>query len=1602
MAATEQQPAQQRGDEVAPARTSAGSSTNGAGPAGSGPQGGTRLEGIRAKVFSDRYALKNERGEPMEQYPEQMWARVARGIASVEATEEKRRYWETQFYETLRDFKFVPGGRILSGAGTGHHVTFYNCLPPDQRVLTAHGYRPIAEVEPGDEVVTHRGRLRPVLHRFERETEEPLYILRPKKVCFDAVRVTGEHPILVRRARGRHRRWEDGEAAWIPAREVRRGDYVAIGCNQESLAVPVLDLAEYLRDGKYHVAAERIATPAIRGARGRLIARGLHDALPRRIEVDADLMYLFGVWLGNGCVTHRTGTSIASGIQISFNADHGSQDRLERCAAIVERMFGVRTSVSYSREQRCIWLWANSMPLGELFEALFSGGFAGKRIPPQLMQAPRPLLCELLRGLFHADGCLSGGRLFIQFGNRELATQAHQLLMRLGYLFRIRPSAQVLPGAPAYRVDAAVSECPDLVRDFFGQEVPTRRRQQDGRQADGLFWVPIEQIEQVMYRGTVIDLEVEEDHSFVTAGVVVSNCYVIPSPEDSRGGILDNLKIMTEIMARGGGVGINLSTLRPRGSYIKTVNGTASGPCSWAELYSVATGDVIQQGGSRRGALMLMLNDDHPDIEEFITVKRNLTRINHANLSVCISDRFMEAVKRDEPWPLVWNGEVRKTLRARDLWNLICESAWASGEPGLVFIDRYNKESNTWYYEKIISVNPCITGDTLIYTSAGLLPARELAEAGQAIGVVSPDDKGVRVRRASHVFRTGRKQVYRLRTREGYTLRLTADHKVLTEEGWREARELRPGERLRLLNGIGAFGTTGNLGLGRVLGWLVGNGHIQTRNRSVVLSFLGEEERELAPLFRDMVADLVAPASARARECSLGILEVPPRDEARIDSQRLLRLIDPELLIDRLQVPPSVERGTREMQVGFLQALFTAKGSVQGTRDHGMSVHLSSNSERLLEGVQRVLLNLGIASRLYCNRRSQMTRAWLDSHREAAEYVCQASHELVISRANVVAFAERVGFLATRQQEALDRALQERTRGLSREDFLATFESLEPDGEEEVYDLIEPEAHLFVANGLVVHNCGEQGLPAWGVCNLGALNLAAFVRGGDADTPGVFDYDALAAHARVAMRFLDNVVDANEYFIPENAEAQLSTRRTGLGTMGLADALIKLHIPYGSDESLPVIERIYRTIRDAAYDASADLAAEKGPFPKFDREKYLQGRFIQRLPRELQEKIARQGIRNAVLLTQAPTGTTSLLAGVSSGIEPVYDFAMVRRDRTGEHVLYHPLLQAWKDAHPEASKDEIPRWFVSANDLTPEEHVRVQAKVQEYTDSSISKTVNAPNSHTVEQVKELYIKAYDYGCKGITYFRDGCREGVLSHLPEPGKTPEAAPAAPAVSTPAGAPSAGGVAEPEAVQLGLNLNTPEPGQHLKPRPRAAEGITYRMPTPLGTMFTTVTRNGGGQPFEVFLQVGKAGSDTAAVTEALGRLISLILRLPCPLSPAERLQEVVDQLSGIGGGRQLGFGRHRVRSLPDAVAQVLAEFLASMEAGGTTTHASTEERAALPSPGSNAADAALALEGGAAPAGAGRRLKADLCPECGDAALVYEEGCQKCYSCGYSEC
>ncbi|HCI78224.1 MAG TPA: hypothetical protein DHW02_00880 [Ktedonobacter sp.] len=1087
--------------------------------------------------------------------------------------------------------------------------------------------------------------------------------------------------------------------------------------------------------------------------------------------------------------------------------------------------------------------------------------------------------------------------------------------------------------------------------------------------------------------------------------VTFYNCYVIESPQDSRQGILDNLKVMTEIMARGGGVGINLSTLRPRGSYIKTVNGTASGPCSWAQLYSVATGDVIQQGGSRRGALMLMLDDNHPDIEEFITVKRTAGKIEHANLSVAVSDKFMQAVKDDADWDLVWQGEVKKTIRARQLWDLICTSAWESAEPGMVFMDRYNTESNTWYYETIRCVNPCVTGDTLIYTDRGLYTAKELANIGLPITVASPDitigelvssrhavrrmktqitkqspSKNVSLRQASHVFSTGHKPVYRLQTEEGYTLRLTKDHKVLTLEGWKEAGELVPGDQIHLLHGEGGFGSIGNQELGKVYGWLVGDGHINTSGKgSACLGFWGTE-CVLAQGFADDISKIIDNSyiSKNNRSYGVGVVKIKERDHVRIESERLLTILDHELLTEKLQVPPSVMRGNKDMQKGFLSALFTADGCVLGNQEKGVSVRLTSVSQTLLENVQRVLLNFGIGSRIYKNRRNASQRLLPDGKGSYAPYECKSYHEIVISGENLLIFAQQIGFLVEEKQGKLENALKNYKRALNQERFLATFGSLLPDGIEEVYDLTEPEKHLFVGNGIVCHNCGEQGLAPWNVCNLGALNLSAFVENGQ------MNWERLAEMSKVAMRFLDNVVDANEYFIKENEEAQMGTRRTGLGTMGLADALIKMKVAYGSEESLPVIERIYSTIRDAAYDASADNAAEKGAFPMFESDKYMQGRFIKRLPKKIQDKIRKQGTRNAVLLTQAPTGTTSLLAGVSSGIEPVYDFAMIRRDRTGEHILYHPLLQEWRDAHPDET--DPPAYFVSSKDLTPEEHVRVQAKVQEYTDSSISKTVNAPNDHTVEQVQKLYRLAYEMGCKGITYYRDGSRDAVLTRVEDEKKAAEKAQQAQVVQEPQA---------PQAPTLPVSLSIHEGIKH---RPAVMQGYTRQVRAPEGKINVTINSDEAG-PLEVFVNVGKAGSDIAALAEALGRLISLNLQIISPVSQGERAQEIADQLRNIGGNRSVGFGQQQVRSLPDAVARALELHMASLQPTVEETHTEVKRVESmnnvepthehLPAENSPLSLSHLTVTG-------------NLCPQCGCNTMVYEEGCRKCYSCGHSEC
>jgi ribonucleoside-diphosphate reductase alpha chain len=431
-------------------------------------------------------------------------------------------------------------------------------------------------------------------------------------------------------------------------------------------------------------------------------------------------------------------------------------------------------------------------------------------------------------------------------------------------------------------------------------------------------------------------------------------------------------------------------------------------------------------------------------------------------------------------------------------------------------------------------------------------------------------------------------------------------------------------------------------------------------------------------------------------------------------------------------------------------------------------------------------------------------------------------------------------------------------------------------------------------------------------------------------------------------------------------------------------------VRYDSEEGRELAGQLMAFVRYTAMEASIELARERGPFPAIGGSIYDPEDFKWQPPQPVETfsrldrwglpalnwasiiaGIRRHGIRNATQTTIAPTGTRSTIAGIEAyGCEPVFALAYVRHmndngedvelkytsplflqslERTGldqetrdsiiEHVAIAGSCQDVEDV-PEA----VRHVFVVAQDVPAEEHVRMQAALQAFVDASISKTVNFPVDATLDDVARAFRLAWELGCKGLTVYVTGSREKVVLET----------------ETTRRAKQQGWTA--------MRLTK------VRPRPHSLEGKTYRVLTPLGTAYTTVNVNGDGEPFEVFLNVGKAGSDTAAVAEAIGRLISLILRLPSPLSSTRRLNQVVRQLKAIGGGRSLGFGRDRVRSLPDGVARVLKEHLGLGDSVEKVTD--TEQLPLFP--------------------------EGDLCPDCGQATLVFEEGCRHCYTCAYSEC
>lgn len=540
-----------------------------------------------------------------------------------------------------------------------------------------------------------------------------------------------------------------------------------------------------------------------------------------------------------------------------------------------------------------------------------------------------------------------------------------------------------------------------------------------------------------------------------------------------------------------------------------------------------------------------------------------------------------------------------------------------------------------------------------------------------------------------------------------------------------------------------------------------------------------------------------------------------------------------------------------------------------------------------------------------------------------------------------------------------------------------------------------PVPHLYELKA--TNPCGEQWLGPYENCCLGSVNLAEHVT-----ADGKFDWEGFRESVVLSTRFLDNVVTANKYVpsVPELRQAAENVRRIGLGFMGLADVMYTTGIRYGSEEGCEFAAQVAEFMRYHSMLTSIELAKERGPFLKIKGSIYDQENMTWTPPTPLKpfkydwnrpainwnivtEGIKKYGIRNGAQTTVAPTGTISTVAGCEGyGCEPVFALAYLRnvyqaagdvnggrmtltytspaferalRNSGVEGAAYEKVISEVVKSGSCQNIKEIPQYvrdtFVVSADITPDEHVNMQASIQAFIDNSLSKTCNFPEGATEEDVAKVYLKAWHMGCKGITVYVTGSRQEVVLETHDTKKKKEG----------------GEVSKEDKV---VNVNAP------KDRPERLEGVTYKLKTPQGTAYINVTKDKKGDPFEVFLTVGKAGSDVSGLAEALGRLMSGWLR--ASEDSNYTVKEIISQLIGIGGSSSVGFGPNRVSSVPDAVAKIFAkEFEVTVKQNGHNIIEPEKKEISVFS-------------------------HADMCPECGNATLVLEEGCAKCYTCSYSRC
>lgn len=1056
---------------------------------------------------------------------------------------------------------------------------------------------------------------------------------------------------------------------------------------------------------------------------------------------------------------------------------------------------------------------------------------------------------------------------------------------------------------------------------------------------------------------------------FLNAGTdhkVFSACYV-SELNDSMESIFDIADVARKIFQFGAGIGIPIGNLREKNAYIYegkpdvAPEGRSSGPKTFMMLYDVV-GHAVKSGGRvRRAAIMCSVPIWHPDVEEFITSKTKDGFFSNMNISVNVTDKFMQALKDKVPFDLntPYDGSKIGEIDPQKVWDLIASCAWSCADPGIIFIDRMNEYNPLIEKHMIEATNPCVTGDTLISTPYGYKYVKDINE--QDIIDTVCGTGFVKTKEMNEMV-----SVYKVKFSDGGSIKATAGHqfhaikKGLGKKGIKKFTPIRldnleVGDWIRVNstsipnNKIDTkqYGLT-NYEYGFLVGVLIGDKNVIKYNRVKIATNQDDEEwnNYLEEILYKVGYTGVKDLSNNSKSMSF-----------HINGDSILLKIVKDLNIEgysyEKRIPFYLLNSNASLLSGVINGIVSTDGNINKNKSNPL-IRITTTSKGLVDDIRNILLMFGIHC---CVGKDNKSNGNIDGRKIRRKH---SKYDICIVGASVKTFYKNIIISHPDKMKKLEDVII--NYNLSGNTWKTKIKSIEYIGEETVYDLYEPNTDTWITNGYVSRGCGEQPLIPFGCCNLSSINIAQFV-----DLDGEFDWDLLYNTTFTIMGLMDNIID-NMQFPEECADGKKLRRKdrframtekyrpVGIGIMGLGDALYMMDISYNSQAGRDFAAEVMRIMTTACVKKSALLAKEYGPFHQYNIHKENMERIIAEhiglekyeddcpYAKEAFELLKEHGVRNMQFTTSPPTGTTALSCDASYGIEPIFGLTFTKNyiDKESVTLVNQIFYNKFKDEdwftdnlveriHKNNGSlkgihgipKEVRETFVVAHDIKYTDRIDMQARIQEYCSTAISSTVNLPKETTKEEIAEIYKYAYEKRLKGITIYRDGSKKN------QP----------------------------------ITFSKEENIDGIFKRPARLPSFVYKIETGNGKMYVTVSEY-QGKPLEVFLDLGKSGQMINTLAEALSRVTSIALQNGVPV------EEVTKTLMGINSDKPTWFRFEesdkkptQILSIPDGVAKLLKRYYSGKKYDG--------------------------------------ELSGEPCPKCG-VSMKAIEGCFSCVECGHSNC